>query len=129
MNRQDLIKLAVGFVEKSDDNIISKEIAISEKITGTKIFDDPVFAFGAADDEYFQSLKDPSVIGNHFLLPQEWLPQAKTVISFFLPFTQALKKSNSRDMSWPSDEWLHGRIEGQILITAKCGLQHHCTVF
>lgn len=120
MNRQDFIKKASDFVENSEDNVISEQIAISEKVVGTKIFDAPIFAFGAADDEYFQSLKDPSVIGKHFLLPKEWLPQANTVISFFLPFSQALKKSNSQDMSWPSDEWLHGRIEGQVLITKLC---------
>lgn len=122
MNKQDLIKMASYFVENSEDNIISEQIAVSEKAAGTRIFDAPIFGFGAADDEYFQSLKDPSVIGKHFLLPKEWLPQAKTVISFFLPFTEAVKDSNSQNMSWPSDEWMHGRIEGQVLIGKLC---HH----
>src|SRR5665648_887509 len=76
--------------------------------------------FGAADDQYFKVLKDPLVIGEHFMLPQDWLPQPKTVISFFLPFTEAVKKGNRRDMSWPSEEWLHGRIEGQALVIKLC---------
>jgi epoxyqueuosine reductase QueG len=55
------------------------------------------------------------------MLPKEWLPQCRTVISFFLPFSEAVKKGNRRDMSWPSEEWLHGRIEGQTLLN-KLGM-------
>lgn len=120
MNKQDLIKSAEDFVEHSEDNYITKEIAISENVVGMKIFDAPIFAFGSADDEYFTLLKQPSVIGKHFLLPKEWLTQSKTVISFFLPFSEAVKKGNRSDMSWPSEEWLHGRIEGQYLLNKLC---------
>jgi len=120
MNKKDLIKIASSFVENSNDNIISRDIAISDTVIGMKIFESPIFAFGGADDEYFKLLKDPSVIGEHFCLPEEWLPKAKTVMSFFLPFTDVIKKGNKRDMSWPSEEWLHGRIEGQALLNKLC---------
>jgi epoxyqueuosine reductase QueG len=85
-----------------------------------KIFEKPIFAFGSPDDQCFSSFKEPSVIGDHFKLPGEWLPEVKTVISFFLPFTMAVKKGNRRDNLWPSDEWLHGRIEGQALLKKLC---------
>lgn len=120
MNKQGLIKAAEYFVENSEDNYITKEIAISGNVVGMKIYEAPIFAFGDAEDEYFTLLKQPSVIGEHFMSPKEWLPQAKTVISYFLPFTEAVKKGNSRDMLWPSDEWLHGRIEGQVFINKLC---------
>ncbi len=120
MNKQDIIKIAADFVENSEDNYISEQIAISENVVGIKIFEAPIFAFGAPNDEYFSLLKEPSAIGKHFLLPQEWLPQAKTVISFFLPFSEAVRKGNKRDRSWPSEEWLHGRIEGQAFINKLC---------
>lgn len=120
MEKQYLTKLAEEFIEYSQDNYITKEIALSDNVVGIKIFDTPLFAFGSADDEYFTLLKQPAVIGEHFLLPEEWLPQAKTVISFFLPFSEEIKKSNRRDMSWPSEGWLHGRIEGQVLLNKLC---------
>lgn len=116
MDKQQLIKAASNFVESSEYNYISKEIAISENVVGMKIFEAPIFAFGSAEDEYFKLLKEPEVIGEHFLAPKEWLPQCKTVISFFLPFSEAVKKGNRRDMVWPSEGWLHGRIEGQLLL-------------
>jgi epoxyqueuosine reductase len=120
MNKERLIKAAEQFVEQSKDNYITKEIAISDKVIGMKIFDAPIFAFGSAEDEYFTLLKQSSVIGEHFLPPKEWLPQARTVISFFMPFSEDVKKGNRRDMSWPSEEWLHGRIEGQVFLNSLC---------
>ncbi len=120
MDKQDLIGIASSFVEKSNDNLITKQIALSETVVGMKMFEAPIFAFGATDDEYFRLLKEPSAIGEHFMLPQEWLPQSKTVVSFFLPFTEAVKKGNRRDMLWPSEEWLHGRIEGQVFMVKLC---------
>lgn len=120
MDKQEFIRLASDFINNSEDNIISKEIALAEDAAGTQIYEAPIIAFAAADDEYFKKLKDPAAIGEHFMLPRDWLPQAETVVSFFLPFTEALKKSNTLDLSWPSAEWMHGRIEGQALINKLC---------
>lgn len=91
MEKQFLIKTAEDFIEHSQDNYITKEIAISDNVVGMRIFEAPIFAFGSADDECFALLKQPSVIGEHFLLPKEWLPGAKTVISFFYPLVKKLK--------------------------------------
>lgn len=92
LNKHNLVFMASHFVENSEENVITKDLALSETIIGMKIFEAPIFAFGAADDEYYELLKGSSAIGNHFLLPKQWLPQSKTVISFFLPFTEAVKR-------------------------------------
>ena len=39
MNKQYLIKIASDFVEQSEDNYITKEIAISENVVGMRIFE------------------------------------------------------------------------------------------
>jgi epoxyqueuosine reductase len=120
MNGEDQIRSAERFVENSESNFISKETAISDDVAGMRIYDAPIFAFGSADDKLFEDLKKPSAIGGQFMLPKEWLPGARTVISFFLPFSETVKKGNSRDMSWPSSEWLHGRVEGQAMLIRLC---------
>lgn len=120
MNREELIRSAEKFIENSESNCISKETAISEDVAGMRIYDAPIFAFGSADDMMFEDLKKPAAIGGHFMLPKEWLPGARTVISFFLPFSETVKKGNRRDMLWPSSEWLHGRIEGQAMLNTLC---------
>ncbi|MFA7575292.1 MAG: 4Fe-4S binding protein [Arcobacteraceae bacterium] len=112
MDKEYIIKLASSFVEDSTDNRVNKNIALSTSVAGMKIFDEPIFAFGSTDDPYFQLLENQSIVGKHFINPKKWLPGGKTVISFFLPFTESVRKSNTRDRCWPSEGWLHGRIEG-----------------
>ncbi|KNZ41558.1 hypothetical protein [Acetobacterium bakii] len=110
MNKDELIGLASDFLEASEDNDIETR--------DIKIFDTPIFGFADTNDVYFTKLKDPKAIGSHFKLPKEWLSSSKTVISFFLPFTEAVKESNHQEKKWPSPEWLIARIEGQQLINS-----------
>jgi len=116
MTRAELIKNSVNFTNESPNNYISAAAAISPEYVGMKIYESPIFAFGRPDDELYIKYKSPDVIGSHSLTPHEWLLGAKTVISFFLPYTQRIKKANAHDYQWPADEWLHGRYEGQIFL-------------
>ena len=116
MNKKDIARIAQEFVRNSEYNYVSKENALTEELAGMKIFEEPIFAFGAFDDEGFQLLKNPQAIGDHFLLPKEWMLSANTVITFFFPFTDEVIISNRKEYNWPSNEWLHGRIEGQSFI-------------
>lgn len=121
MDKQSIIKAAEEFIYGSEYNYISKGEAITEDLSGMQIFDKPIFAFGAAEDEGFCLLKSREAVGEHFMIPKQWLSSAETVISFFLPFTDIVIKSNRSDKIWPSSEWLHGRIEGQRLVGKLCG--------
>lgn len=114
MNKDEIVLLAEKFVRESPDNYVSGEIALSPRCEGMKIFEAPIFAFGSPDDHLYSEYKSFDVIGSHFLCPTEWLPSAKTVISFFLPYTDQIKAANSIDCSWPADEWLHARYDGQL---------------
>jgi epoxyqueuosine reductase QueG len=116
INKTRLTKVAVDYMEQSEANWIRPGNDWPIGLGGFKLFDAPLFAFGSADDDMFAHLKQPTVIGQHLMLPRDWLPSAETVISYFLPFSEAVKRGNSRDMSWPSTEWLYARVEGQLLI-------------
>ncbi len=116
--KSEIKELGEIFSDRSSLNYISESLAISPNLAGSRIFQRPLFAFGSASDPLFSRMKDRSVIGEHLMIPQEWLSEAKTVISFFLPFTEEIKDSNRVDMSWPSNEWLHGRIEGQLFVNS-----------
>jgi epoxyqueuosine reductase QueG len=109
-----------SYTSQAEGNLISREIALSPALAGMRIFGRPLIGFAAADDSYFAELKKPGVVGPHLLLPGEWLPRAKTVISIFFPFTEAVRSANRQDMSWPSETWLHGRIEGQSFVLETC---------
>ena len=86
---------------KTDDNI------------GLKFYKYPIFSIGRADDPGFLDIKKPEVVGEHHLMPKDWLPEAKTVISFFIPFEDRIRDSNIPDPLYASDEWLFGRVDGQ----------------
>ena len=80
------------------------------------IYDMPLIGFASATDELFMRYKEPEVIGDLFWTPTEWLPEAQTVVSFFFPFSEAVRSSNRLDAEIPSTQWLYARIEGQQFI-------------
>lgn len=113
----ETIKISAGeWVRASAVNRVQAEDAMRGDLVGLQLFDEPVFAVGDAANPLFERLKEPQVVHPEAMLPKDWLPGARRVISYFLPFTQAVKASNSLDFRFPSDEWLHGRIEGQMFL-------------
>jgi epoxyqueuosine reductase QueG len=120
MNKQDISRILNDFVNDDPGNRVPRELALRPELAGLKIMGEPLVGFGDPEDAAFRRIKEPQVVGEHFILPGEWLPGVKTVISLFFPFSPEVKKSNGANMDWPSDEWLHGRIEGQAFLFAAC---------
>ncbi len=104
--------------EDLNENIVDADCALSPELVGLQIFDAPLFGVADAQDPIFHEFLNPEIIGPDLLLPDVWLPGSRSVISFFLPFTERVRIANRRDMSYPATEWIHGRIEGQIAINA-----------
>jgi epoxyqueuosine reductase QueG len=76
----------------------------------------------AADDPLIALLKNNKDANIDLMQPEEWLPGAKSVVSFFLPFARWIAEEN-KGGDMPSDAWLHGRIEGQAAMNkANAGL-------
>jgi epoxyqueuosine reductase QueG len=120
MDKQYFETVLKNFINTAPGNFVQKEIALRPELAGMRIFDEPIFGYADAEDPYFRELKKPGVIGDHVMLPGSWLPDARTVISVFLPFTGQVKAANRARMGWPADEWLHARIEGQAFQHEIC---------
>lgn len=118
MNKDTINRMMCDFTATSPLNRVGDDRALRPDLAGMRLFQEPIVGYAAADDPFFETLRRPEVVGPQFRLPREWLPAANTVISFFLPFDDVITASNSRDIEWPSYEWLHGRIEGQAFIGA-----------
>lgn len=101
----DLSETAARFVQRDPRNVVAE-------LGGLRIFDAPLLGVAAADDRVFERLKDASVVGPHHLSPAEWLPGARAVVSWFLPFTARVREAN-REGAEPAPEWLYGRVEGE----------------
>ena len=108
------------YVQESPSNFLQKEVALKPELAGMRFYDEPLIGYAAAEDPIFLEFKKSGIIGAHFITPVEWLPEAKTVISVFLPFSEQVRVSNRQDLSWPSCELLHARIEGQVFQNILC---------
>jgi epoxyqueuosine reductase len=75
---------------------------------------EPLVGFADAGNPLFDRLKelaDPSHIR-----PSDLLPEARTVVSFFLPFEKKVVESNSQDRLKPSVLWQQAYIDTNALI-------------
>ena len=115
MDLMEIRKIADQYME-SKYNHIASDIALTEDLRNVRMFDDSLIGVAKAADPMFVKLQEPQIIGPHFRLPDQWLPEAQSVLSFFFPFSQVIRDSNKVDMTYPSPGWLHGRIEGQEFI-------------
>jgi epoxyqueuosine reductase QueG len=95
----------------SDFTLTDPRNAIPE-MPGMAIFEEPLVAFAAANDPMYEELKEEGVIGPHHLSPGLWLPGAKSVVSYFLPFSREVVASN-RIEGMPSKEWYLSRYWGE----------------
>ena len=116
MTINELIAKSEDFISSSKGNYIDGKSAPNEDNANLRIFDSPLIGFGSPDDLLYNKFASSEVASEDFLLPKQWLSGAKTVVSVFMPYGQAIKKSNAEDFSWPSIMWLYARYEGQLFI-------------
>lgn len=128
MLKKELTARIAQFVETSPQNRVRDADAIYPELAGLRLFESPLIGISSAlDPLYTEDFKREGVISPDYRSPCEWLPGAKSVISFFLPFTEEVRRSNRTKKDAPYQEnllqpasaaWLHGRIEGQNMINA-----------
>jgi epoxyqueuosine reductase len=105
MDKNRIIETVRSFVASDPRNVIPE-------IPGLAIYDEPLFGFAAAADPLYGELKKEGIIGPHHLGPEEWLPGANSVVSWFLPFSKEIVASN-RVEGMPSREWYLSRFWGE----------------
>ncbi len=97
---------------KNKIEIIIKTIAANP---GTETrYREPLVGCASASDPIFDEIK--KIIGPHHLHPKEIFPEAKSVLSFFLPFEKELVKLNWKSQE-PVKEWTQAKSETDQLIT------------
>ncbi|KAJ6252901.1 iron-sulfur cluster-binding protein-related [Anaeramoeba flamelloides] len=84
--------------------IIKNEIASYKSPIGDDLYREPLVAVASSHDPLFFKLK--KIVHDKHLMPNDIVPHAKSVISFFLPFSKKVNKSNKADKILPSELWL-----------------------
>lgn len=95
MTKQDLINIAGDFFAATPLTKTSIETAAALDASDFAFFDAPLIGFAAADDPLFEKMKEPQIIGQHFVTPLQWMENAKSVVSIFVPFSDAVKSANN----------------------------------
>ena len=117
MERTQLEQLVQKVFRETKGNqvIVEREDGSSKEL---RMFDEPLMGIGSAEDPLFMDYKKPEAVGAWHRSPREWLPEARTVLSFFFPISEEAKRSNRSDPETPSLEWLYSRIEGNEFLRA-----------
>jgi epoxyqueuosine reductase QueG len=96
-------------MEEMIRRFVKKYVQAYSRREGTRTrYRTPVVAYAAAADPLFMKLKDHRK-------PEDLLPDAKTVITYFIPFDERIAVSN-RGEGESSLEWAHAYIETNTLI-------------
>lgn len=80
------------------------------------IWETPLVGIASAGDPLFETLKQPGVVGPIHVNADHWLAGAKSVISFFVPFSRAVKKTYDKRSPLPSLEWVSSRQNGEVFV-------------
>ena len=78
----------------------------------------PLVGFARASDARFADLKKR--IGPHHALPEDLLPGARSVVSFFLPFSESVVDANRRRRGRVAREWAVAYVETNELLGKVC---------
>lgn len=116
MNRENFLAAMQSYMLAHPHNYITKEQALAPEDVGQRLYDDPIIAIGDAHDPLWDTLKQPQVVGELVKTPEEWLPGAQIVISYFAPFTDFVRSGNAVDPVRVGNGWLYARMEGQIFL-------------
>ena len=111
--REEILTALTRLMQTCPGNVVDLP---TERRTVT-IYETPLVGSAAADDPIFLKYKQPEVIGPEWMSPEEWLPGAGSVVSFFFPFTEEIRSSERAVLTDETSEaWLYGRIEGQAFM-------------
>lgn len=104
---EDVMKVLV-------EQLINEFVGSYKQINNTQtVWREPLIGFANSNNGLFLKIKE--MIDDNYLLPHDILPEAKTVVSYFIPFTEEMVKTN-KGGKIPSREWAVAYVETNILL-------------
>lgn len=116
MQIEKLQQALTDFFATSPLNRVSGSMAFDPVDVGQHLYETPIIGVGDAEDPMWEGMKRPEAIGEIFKTPKEWMPQARTVISYFAPFSDFVITGNMIDSVDVGNGWLYAYLEGQAFL-------------
>jgi epoxyqueuosine reductase QueG len=85
-----------------------------QEAEGVTAYREPLIGFASAHDPRFLELRE--VVHPSHMMPQDLLPGASSVVSFFLPFVPSIVEANARQREEVAREWAVAYVETNKLI-------------
>jgi epoxyqueuosine reductase len=120
MKKPSFSKDPEKFIEKAIIQFTKKSPANRRKVDGGRYWDQPLVGFASGDDPLFKQYK--KIIGKYHLTPREIFEltfgkgqrsKQISVISWVLPASEDIRKSNRKEDRYPSLLWAHTRDFGE----------------
>src|SRR4030042_6482741 len=108
------------FIESAIAKFVRENPANRRKVDGGKYWDTPLVGFTSGNAPLFKQYK--KIIGKFHFTPQEIFdltfgkrkhPKELSVISWVLPTSEDIRKSNRKETRYPSLLWAHARDFGE----------------
>jgi epoxyqueuosine reductase QueG len=96
------------------EEIIDFIMAKTEEANQADFYRKPLVGFSSASDPLYAKIKE--TVGPQHLFPADVLPEVKTLVSFFLPFSKKVVAANRREPEVPAREWVDSYAHANILI-------------
>ena len=109
-----------AFIERAITHFIQKSPANLRKADGGKYWEVPLVGFASSKDPLFKQYK--KIIGRFHFTPHEIFkltfgkespPKELSIISWVIPISEDIRKSNRREKTYPSLLWAHTRYFGE----------------
>jgi len=120
MQKPSFSKDPEKFIEKAIIQFTKKSPANRRKVDGGRYWDQPLVGFTSGEDPLFKQYK--KIIGKYHFTPKQifeltfgkgqW-PKQISVISWVLPASGDIRKSNREEKTYPSLLWAHARDFGE----------------
>jgi epoxyqueuosine reductase len=120
MKRITLAEEPEKFIERALVRFVRENPGNRRKVDGGKYWDTPLVGFASGEDSLFKSYK--KIIGRFHYTPREIFdltfgkgkhPERLSVISWILPASEDIRKSNRKEGKYPSLLWAHARDFGE----------------
>ncbi len=120
MKKPSFSKQPEKFIEKAIIQFAKKSPANRRKVNGGSYWERPLVGFASGDNPLFRQYK--KIIGKYHLTPKEIFeltfgkgqrPEQISVISWVLPVSEDIRKSNRKKDRYPSLLWAHARDFGE----------------
>ena len=106
--RNDPNRALSVLVEKVFSQLDGNSVLLPGEKVAVPVLDAPLVGVASADNPLFDTFRREEVIGSQWRAPKEWMPEAKSVVVFFFPVSEEIRKRHRAAKTPTNEAWNYG---------------------